>query len=349
MLKSIQLLRAIAAISIVLNHYASYAFGIDVGGFGVDIFFIISGFIIAYIVSRDTNGFLVKRIIRILPLYMIATLMITGIILIFPNLINNAQVSFSTIIKSLLFIPYKLGNSGPILVQGWTLNFEMFFYLVMAICILVIKRKKYLSIICAVILLLFISLLTLINIDSYILSFYRNGLLPEFIYGLLLYQGYAYYDKRVYIPPLIQSKLLKMIISICALIIILLSLLYLFLGDIYEIQFSKNRNINYGVPCLMFVIAVLSLENHINNSFFIRFGIKLGDASFAMYLFHPFIIYFFQRVIFTRMTIILPGIELIKLIISLSMTIFVSILIYRLVDKPIQNILRHIIKTKRNI
>jgi peptidoglycan/LPS O-acetylase OafA/YrhL len=351
MLNSIQLLRAFAALSVVLNHYASYAFGIDVGGFGVDIFFIISGFIIAYIVSKDVNNFLIKRIIRIVPLYMIATLMMTGVILLFPNLVNSTNISFSTIIKSLLFIP--LENSSPILKQGWTLNFEMFFYLIMGICILFINRgkilKRYLSIICVVILLIFMSLLNLINIDNYILSFYQNGLLLEFIYGLLLYQGYVYCGRRfalhyTILPPPPRTKIHYNLISKS---IILISLLYLFLSDIYGIQISKNRNINYGIPCLMLVIGVLGLENYINkNSLLIRLGIELGNASYAMYLFHPFVIYFFQRIIFHKINLILPGIGLLKLIISLFMTIFVSILIYRLVDKPIQNILRHIIKMK---
>jgi peptidoglycan/LPS O-acetylase OafA/YrhL len=95
MLNSIQLLRAFAALSVVLNHYASYAFGVNVGGFGVDVFFIISGFIIAFIATKNTNYFLLKRIVRVAPLYMVATLMMTGVILVFPSLVNSTDVSFS--------------------------------------------------------------------------------------------------------------------------------------------------------------------------------------------------------------------------------------------------------------
>ena len=69
-IKSIQLLRAVAAISVVYAHYAHYAFpDFASGAYGVDIFFIISGFIIAYITGNNTENFLSKRFIRIIPLY----------------------------------------------------------------------------------------------------------------------------------------------------------------------------------------------------------------------------------------------------------------------------------------
>jgi peptidoglycan/LPS O-acetylase OafA/YrhL len=99
---SIQLLRAIAALSVVYVHCTTagdYNFP-STGAFGVDIFFIISGFIIAYAVSENTELFLVKRIVRIAPLYILATIVMTMTVAFLPNLIRSTTISFSGFIKS---------------------------------------------------------------------------------------------------------------------------------------------------------------------------------------------------------------------------------------------------------
>jgi peptidoglycan/LPS O-acetylase OafA/YrhL len=127
-IKSIQLLRATAALAVVYTHYSVYAFPqFHTGGFGVDIFFIISGFIIAFIVSNNTRNFLKKRLIRVVPMYILATMMTIGTALVFPQWFNNIKITVPAVVKSILFIPYKIGDSGPILSLGWTLNNEIFF------------------------------------------------------------------------------------------------------------------------------------------------------------------------------------------------------------------------------
>jgi peptidoglycan/LPS O-acetylase OafA/YrhL len=128
-IKSIQLLRAIAALSVVYVHCTTgggYKFP-STGSFGVDIFFIISGFIIAYMVERNTERFFIKRVFRVAPLYIITTIMMIMIVVIFPNIIRSTTVTLSGFIKSVLFIPGRENGGVPIFGQGWTLNFEMFF------------------------------------------------------------------------------------------------------------------------------------------------------------------------------------------------------------------------------
>jgi peptidoglycan/LPS O-acetylase OafA/YrhL len=128
---SIQLLRAIAALSVVYVHCTTagdYNF-FSTGTFGVDIFFIISGFIIAYMVSKTTEDFLIKRIIRIVPLYFLATVAMALTVMFFPNHIRSTTISVSGFMKSILFIPGPENRGQPILGQGWTLNYEMFFIL----------------------------------------------------------------------------------------------------------------------------------------------------------------------------------------------------------------------------
>src|SRR5689334_11959143 len=103
-LNSIQLLRAVAAFGVVYCHYALYAFPkFATGAFGVDIFFVISGFIIAFVVSKSTENFFIKRIIRVVPLYLVATFITVAAALIFPQWFYNTVISVDAIIKSILF------------------------------------------------------------------------------------------------------------------------------------------------------------------------------------------------------------------------------------------------------
>lgn len=352
---SIQLCRAIAAISVVYCHYALYAFPkIAAGSFGVDIFFIISGFVIAFVVSKTTESFFLKRILRIVPLYIIATTLTIVAALAFPQYFYNTTITVTSIIKSLLFIPYKIGKSGPILLAGWTLNLEMCFYLVMGACILLIKDKRFITLTCTCILVLFMAVLNWTNSDSYALDFYRTGLLPEFIGGLLLHRLYSFYNGSkacINFEKILKKDFRKYIVNSFLLIIAALCLLILFfseLPDFQAIQFSENRNIQFGIPSFIFVGSMLAVEKNINREGrFIKLGLLMGDSSYAMYLFHPYFIYFLQRIAFPKLfgsdSILL---ELMKFIVVLIVTTGGSILVFKLVDRPIQQYFKRTILLK---
>jgi peptidoglycan/LPS O-acetylase OafA/YrhL len=112
-------------------------------------------------------------------------------------------------------------------------------------------------------------------------------------------------------------------------------------------SFSENRNLQKGIPSLIIIIALLTIENYINKkNVIIKFLILLGEASYAMYLFHYHIIAFLSRVIFPRIIgdINIFYIEIIKLLFTLMVTIVISIYLYKLVDMPIQKWLRKLIK-----
>jgi exopolysaccharide production protein ExoZ len=123
-LKSIQILRAAAALGVLLDHagrWLDVAPIVDIGAAGVDLFFVISGFIMVYTSERlfgqtgAPQRFLARRIIRIVPLYWTLTAFAALVLFGFgPNTLG-----------SYLFIPT---HRGPILTVGWTLNYEMMFY-----------------------------------------------------------------------------------------------------------------------------------------------------------------------------------------------------------------------------
>jgi peptidoglycan/LPS O-acetylase OafA/YrhL len=341
-LYTIQLLRAVAAICVVYQHSANYAFPeISFGEFGVDIFFIISGFIIAFMVSKNTDKFLLKRVTRIMPMYWFVTFLTIVLCLVFPKWFNNTTVSVLAILKSLFFIPYKIGTSGPIALLGWTLNCEMFFYLIMGICILFIKDKRYLTSCCIFILLLLVTLLNIIKIDGYIFQFYRDrALLLEFIYGIVLYHLFAYNNKHNIIKNNVVLFTFFSIMGVSA-------FFFLIFSSIYKFNILNDRNIQIGIPSLVLVISMLFFENSINKSnFLMKFGIKLGDASYVMYLFHPFFIYFLQRLVYPKIFLNNGSIiiKLLQIIIGLIATTIGSIFLYDYLDNPIQKKLRSMIK-----
>lgn len=255
---SIQLLRAIAALSVVYVHCTTkgdYNF-FSTGAFGVDIFFIISGFIIAYMVSKTTEKFLIKRIIRIVPLYFLATVAMILTVMFFPSFIRSTTISISGFIKSIFFIPGPENRGQPILAQGWTLNYEMFFYIIMFLCIIFIKNKKYFTIACISVLALMTIVLYLINSANFIINYYKNGLFLEFIYGIILYHVYIFINKHARRDTFVY-KTIKIIILLC---LAIGSYGFLIFTDFYKFYFSNNRNFYYGIPALLLVMAILFME-----------------------------------------------------------------------------------------
>ncbi|MBI3758390.1 MAG: acyltransferase [Deltaproteobacteria bacterium] len=149
---NVQLLRAFAALSVVFEHVASQS-GLGLpyarGAFGVDIFFVISGFIISYIASADPSQFMVKRIIRIVPFYWAATTLVFCVGILLPSLLHTSRPDLLNYIRSLFFIPYDTpAGAIPIMGLGWTLNYEIYFYAVFAISL--VLNARFATRLCAI-------------------------------------------------------------------------------------------------------------------------------------------------------------------------------------------------------
>jgi len=198
MFYSLQALRGIAAWMVVFHHIEqSYYMGnsnhyfwqffSQIGGFGVDVFFVLSGFVMA-LASKKYNGkgisFAVNRFFRVMPVYWIYTLVLLLSILLLPLGSYLTAWDGSTLFKSLLLIPnLNLNGYGyyPTLYVGWTLTYEMFFYLVFSIALAVNFSKPVLF--C-------VALLTLITVLTRWTPFLgqTSFLLIEFIVGMAIYK-----------------------------------------------------------------------------------------------------------------------------------------------------------------
>lgn len=150
---SVQILRGVAALLVVLFHYSHYlksvAPGADIGfqmfggGYvGVDIFFIVSGFIIVHSTEQRHNArpldFLIRRFFRVVPLAQIATLINFSVM--------SARPSLTLLWKSLLFLPSAEINPPkfgyPVVAQAWTLSYELVFYGIFAAVLLCTQRNR---------------------------------------------------------------------------------------------------------------------------------------------------------------------------------------------------------------
>ena len=201
-LQSIQYLRAIAALMVAYLHLrgqiAAYApvltgpswIGVDSFVFGVDIFFVISGFIMVATSQRlGPVAFLWRRLIRIVPLYWIATMTLVAAALLMPSLFRETSPNFLDTARSLFFIPFHNATQHdmvvPLLVPGWTLNLEMWFYAIFTITLFAWIRPYQIWVIGILFSSVILIGLNLSGHDS-LLAFYSQPLIFDFWIGMLI-------------------------------------------------------------------------------------------------------------------------------------------------------------------
>jgi exopolysaccharide production protein ExoZ len=151
---SIQYLRAIAALGVVIVHASPIGQTILIGNAGVDIFFVISGFLmwtITDIRPQSPFNFILHRLVRIAPLYWFVTSLLLVGALVMPSAFPNLKFDLSYALGSYLFVPMRPPGSSetdpiwPVLVQGWTLNYEVLFYALFALCLPLRPRERLLA------------------------------------------------------------------------------------------------------------------------------------------------------------------------------------------------------------
>jgi len=273
-LSGIQYLRAAAAIAVVLFHAAEKSgYHFAIGAAGVDVFFVISGFIMWVVSARREPTplqFLRARIRRIVPVYWLATaVMVAGALGgLFPNLV----LSVGHVLASLFFVPTRSPSNGeiwPVLVQGWTLNYEMFFYVVFAGTLL-LPRAWRLPAIGALFGLLVIAGTLFVPDNAVLLSFTRPIIL-EFVAGMLI--GELWLKGKVPSPAMG------------------LALIALAFSGFATIQLAglPFDALVCGPLAAALVVGVLALEAG-RRIRFVPGAVVLGDASYAIYLWHTFAI-----------------------------------------------------------
>lgn len=283
---SIQALRGIAALFVVLEHIRF----LNCGAFGVDIFFCISGFMIMFSTHQNTEHFLVKRLIRILPLYYIMTVGTFLLLVIFPDMFEQSRPEASFLIKSLLFIPFDIGNGSiqPLMRIGWTVNCEVFFYLLFFIALRISHR--YRGLICSLLLLAVMGAAHLLPSCPVPLAFYGNPVMAEFIFGML-----CYYAARKLYSRYREGKLPGICLPLSALLLFACFIGLLATKPSINIL-GLRRPFVWGLPASAIVLSAFTAGlfcRKIPASL-----VRLGNSSFSLYLVHYYPVMLLDRKVF---------------------------------------------------
>ncbi|MCL1825583.1 MAG: acyltransferase [Betaproteobacteria bacterium] len=286
-LDTVQALRGVSAFVVVLAHISF----IGVGVFGVDIFFCISGFIMMYVTENESRRFLQKRAMRILPLYWLITFVMFFVILIAPKLVNSNEASVEYLLKSLFFIPYKRnGLTQPIIPVGWTLNFEIMFYVLFFISVKI--NKNYRHFICSGALAFIVLLGLFIKTENVIFTFVTNPIILEFALGM-----FAYIIFKKYNINSAGSARLKIASFISFLAMFLIAYYIPFLYHSFIIfDIHVHRSVLYGIPSMILLLCFIMAFKGCKLP---KLMVVMGDMSFSLYLVHLPVVIFFDRVVYS--------------------------------------------------
>lgn len=322
-LESIQVLRFIAAFSVMMVHLPLLGFG----SWGVDIFFVISGFIMMFVTEKENKFFFIKRLVRIIPLYWCLTILIFVISVFLPQYLNNTSDNFLHLIKSLLFIPFDKNGTGhfPVHFLGWSLNFEIIFYLLFASSLFLIKNFRALLV--SILIILFVLISSFFSDKNFVFNVYSNTIILEFIFGIIIFYIWKKYQgtlnkSRLYIPTMILFLLIS----------------YLLIIGLFRPEFEhlNYRFIRFGFPSFLLVLYFILF---LDNFKFPKTLVLLGDSSYSLYLIHPFIIQFFYKVLNFENSMIGFNHYLLTLLIVFLVLVF-SIITFTKIEKPFNLILK---------
>lgn len=338
-IQSVQALRGVAVMLVVLFHITltlrdrlAPDFKLFVvGACGVDLFFAISGFIMV-VTTRHHWGraniagdFLLKRCIRIFPLYWLVTSLKLVSLLIVPDLAQHTELQLWHTIASYLLIP--AWNSGgypfPLLTVGWTLSFEMLFYLAFAAALWG-KRSPllWLTPFFAVFAALYFARL---NGWGAIFTLF-DPIVLEFVMGMWI--GWCALEKR-YLTP--RGAGLAVIVSL----IVLAATNSVDLNTILP-----YRTLVWGVPCALILWAAISLEASKGNVR-LAFAGLLGDASYMIYLIQAFTLPV-VCIVLQKLHLPAPWSFVVIAVVSIIVTALVGVILHKIVEQPMLDGLRRL-------
>jgi peptidoglycan/LPS O-acetylase OafA/YrhL len=335
----IQMLRGFAALLVVIGHaiHETLVMGPALGrapldgslvhwGLGVDVFFVISGFIMVYSSQQlfqrpgAWRVFLRRRIIRIVPLYWLLTSLLLAGALVAPGLLNVPIAGWQHVLASYLFIPSlrTAEEIRPVMALGWTLNLEMFFYLLFA-AVLVLPLRRAVLLLAAV--LAALATYGFVMAPQQVqLAFWTQSIILEFGFGCLL--------ALAYLRGLRLSLLPAVLVGLTG-VIGLLRLPGLEGGALPEA-------LRWGLPALAIVAAAALYDGQAaqgrSSSRLLLAAAAFGNASYSLYLIHPFVLRPMRNL---WLRLVGDGLPLASYVaVAAAASCLVAILLYLAVERP---------------
>ena len=302
MLNTIQAIRGIAALAVVFHHlvFTLHSYGargsffefvrdtMRPGDAGVDLFFIVSGFIMVYIRGnylrdgqRQAGRFLARRAERVIPPYWIYTTAALGLVIL-ASVMGQAPegaVSLASILHSYFLVPYE---KGFLLVVGWTLSYEMLFYFAFTFGLLFFTNRLAHIVAVGLVFVIGVVIGQLVDLRevSTILTFFTLPIILEFVIGMVI--AHFYLDGRYFG----KTAGLVLIAAGIGLFIFFNYPVEALNGRLMEeLRTPFERFIWYGIPSALIVMGALGLEKDWGKAV-PRPLITLGNSSYSLYLSH---------------------------------------------------------------
>ncbi len=280
--RSIHVLRGAAAFSVLLFHLHVQLVRMGYDGWwpqflqsGVDLFFVISGFVMWQTTAGRTVGvvdFYGKRLRRIAPLYWMMTTAIVVVALVVPSALQSTQISLWHTLASYLFIPSVTPGDtiiAPVLLPGWTLNYEMFFYAIFGACLWMPTIWR-LRIVPALLVAIVLAGLVF-RPQASALAFWTSPIILEFGFGIIA----GYMASSVSFS---NGALARLFILSLAVVM-----------GTGNLELGESRWLLHGLPAAIMMLSLVGIE---------RAGAlphlpvlsRLGDCSYSLYLSHGLIL-----------------------------------------------------------
>ena len=310
------------------------------GSAGVDIFFVISGFVMVITAGDGRMGpgeFAKRRLVRVVPLYWLFTLLMLALLLVGMRPAGVSGWSWSNVATSFLFLPQTRADGwpGPILPVGWTLNYEMFFYLVFAMGLCVARGARLVALIGTV----FVALVGAgmaarmaapVGL-SFPVRFYTDPILLEFVAGCGL--GLMYLQR-----PAAEAGGKDARLRLLGVGLIVAGVAGFWPGATSELGVGPWRALAFGVPSLLLVAGAVVLEQSGLRTKS-RWVMLFGAASYAMYLSHMLILQTIEKLSVARLPQS-PVIIALTALVGIVAVVVASIGIHLWIETPLVRWLR---------
>jgi peptidoglycan/LPS O-acetylase OafA/YrhL len=247
--------------------------------------------------------------------------------------LRQTRADLPHLVYSLLFIPHETSYSGmfPTLVLGWTLNYEMYFYGLFAVGLLLSRR--YAPLISIVLLTLIVVLIDLAGTQSESLKFYARPIVFEFVFGILVYYAITFIDRRA--DEYRDARWFRWLLYASTLAASVFIVVQGINGG-----FGLPRAIVSGLPALLIVLGAILIEKLYSIQAKNTLVFLLGEASYILYLIHPYVIYGVLR-LFVGPTSGLGPVTIGLLVLALmALPSAAALVIHLWFEKPIMSYLR---------
>lgn len=335
-LEGIQFMRGIAALVVLVYHACSlsvdyaagafYAPALVVGKAGVDLFFVISGFVmVASTYERfddptEPSRYVAYRISRIFPPYWILSLVVLVYYLYNPAGVNSKHGGVD-LVASFLLLPSPL---LPLIPVAWTLVFELFFYIVFFCAISFLPRSRLGSALALWVLFIVINGIVDAKFGGGFKTLLLHPYILEFIGGALI--GLAYKKKGP------ASEIMSVLLLIVGFALFLAVAMYFQgVGQSDSIPIWI-RILFFGMPSLFLIYGCIGLNF---DGKWVRVINKAGDCSYSIYLIHILVIHLGYRLIARKLSVELDFVANGFLVFALIIvSIGLSWIFHKYIEKP---------------